>query len=100
MKGDYNESNTLLLDDSPYKALRNPDANDNSLGKTSHRIICKCLLSMKSKGHGPGGDLRNYLEGLAMAEDVQKYVEHYPFGQHAITSTHPCWNFYLKVIEG
>ncbi|KAF6155645.1 hypothetical protein GIB67_034740 [Kingdonia uniflora] len=93
IKGDYNESNTLLLDDSPYKALRNPpntaifphsysfqDANDNSLG--------------------PGGDLRNYLEGLAMAEDVQKYVEHYPFGQHAITSTHPCWNFYLKVIEG
>lgn len=23
-KGDYNESNTLLLDDSPYKALLNP----------------------------------------------------------------------------
>lgn len=23
-KGEYNESNTLLLDDSPYKALRNP----------------------------------------------------------------------------
>lgn len=22
--GDYNESNTLMLDDSPYKALRNP----------------------------------------------------------------------------
>ncbi|XP_057969742.1 uncharacterized protein LOC131158842 isoform X2 [Malania oleifera] len=44
-KGDYNESNTLLLDDSPYKALLNPphtalfpyayrfqDGNDNSLG--------------------------------------------------------------------
>ncbi|KAL8471764.1 hypothetical protein ACS0TY_029123 [Phlomoides rotata] len=44
--GDYNESNTLLLDDSPYKALLNPlhtaifpnsydfkDENDNSLGK-------------------------------------------------------------------
>jgi len=23
-KGDYNEANTLLLDDSPYKALVNP----------------------------------------------------------------------------
>ena len=23
-RGEYNESNTLLLDDSPYKALRNP----------------------------------------------------------------------------
>lgn len=23
-KGEYNETNTLLVDDSPYKALRNP----------------------------------------------------------------------------
>uniref|UniRef100_A0A2P2JT09 Mitochondrial import inner membrane translocase subunit TIM50 n=1 Tax=Rhizophora mucronata TaxID=61149 RepID=A0A2P2JT09_RHIMU len=47
-KGYYNESNTLLVDDSPYKALLNPahtaifpypyqfqDVNDNSLGKTN-----------------------------------------------------------------
>ncbi|KAF8399609.1 hypothetical protein HHK36_015478 [Tetracentron sinense] len=90
-KGYYNESNTLLLDDSPYKALRNPphtavfpysyrfwDTNDNSLG--------------------PGGDLRVYLEGLVMAEDIQKYVEQHPFGQRAITKANTSWVFYLKVI--
>nr|ABF98947.1 expressed protein [Oryza sativa Japonica Group] len=54
-QGYYSPSNTLLVDDSPYKALRNPpytaifpqpysylNSNDNSLG--------------------PGGDLRVYLE--------------------------------------
>lgn len=89
--GDFNESNTLLLDDSPYKALRNPpftaifpnpycykDVNDNSLG--------------------PGGDLRVYLEGLASADDVQKYIEANPFGQRAITNANASWNFYRKVI--
>ncbi|GFS40335.1 haloacid dehalogenase-like hydrolase (HAD) superfamily protein [Actinidia rufa] len=89
--GDYNKSNTLLLDDSPYKALRNPpntaifphsyqykDVNDNSLG--------------------PGGDLRVYLEGLALADDVQKYVELNPFGQRPITKTNLSWSFYLKII--
>lgn len=28
--GDYNESNTLLLDDSPYKGLKNPVSLSNS----------------------------------------------------------------------
>ncbi|KAJ7956485.1 NLI interacting factor-like phosphatase [Quillaja saponaria] len=90
-KGDYNESNTLLLDDSPYKALCNPmntaifpypykytDTNDASLG--------------------PGGDIRVYLEGLAMAEDVQKYVASHPFGQGPITESNPSWSFYRQVI--
>ncbi|RWR83226.1 NLI interacting factor [Cinnamomum micranthum f. kanehirae] len=90
-KGEYTPSNTLLLDDSPYKALRNPpytaifpspynfqDENDNSLG--------------------PEGDLRVYLEGLARSDDVRCYVQKHPFGQHAITSADPSWPFYLKVI--
>ncbi|KAL5751472.1 hypothetical protein ACOSP7_026075 [Xanthoceras sorbifolium] len=91
-KGEYNETNTLLLDDSPYKALRNPahtaifpysyehkDANDSSLG--------------------PGGDLRLYLEGLAAAENVQEYVRQNPFGQRAITESSPSWGFYSKIID-
>ncbi|GFP79773.1 uncharacterized fcp1 homology domain-containing protein c1271.03c [Phtheirospermum japonicum] len=86
-KGYYNESNTLLLDDSPYKALLNPlhtaifpnsyhheDKSDNSLG--------------------PGGDLRVYLEGLLTSENVQKYVEQHPFGQSAINETSLSWEFY------
>ncbi|XP_048135646.1 uncharacterized protein LOC115726611 [Rhodamnia argentea] len=90
-KGAYNESNTLLLDDSPYKALRNPantgifphsyhyrDANDNSLG--------------------PGGDLRVYLESLALADDVRKYVGQNPFGQKAIDELNPFWYYYKRVL--
>ncbi|XP_026385305.1 uncharacterized protein LOC113280912 [Papaver somniferum] len=89
-KGAYDESNTILLDDSPYKALRNPphtaifppyrfeDAGDKSLG--------------------PGGDLRVYLEGLLKAEDVQNYVEQHRFGQRAITDKNPSWGFYLRII--
>ncbi|CAL5374478.1 unnamed protein product [Camellia sinensis] len=90
-RGVYNESNTLLLDDSPYKALRNPmhtaifphpyrykDVRDNSLGRS--------------------GDLRGYLEGLASADNVQKYVQQNPFGQRPITEKNLSWAFYLKVI--
>ncbi|KAH1131166.1 hypothetical protein J1N35_002544 [Gossypium stocksii] len=91
-KGDYDESNTLLLDDSPYKALRNPantgifpypyqytDADDHSLA--------------------PGGDIRDYLERIAVAENVQKFVEQNPFGQQAITEADPHWEFYSQVIK-
>ncbi|KAF9613386.1 hypothetical protein IFM89_008216 [Coptis chinensis] len=52
-KREYNESNSLLVDDSPYKALLNPahtaifptsydigDNNDNSLG---HGVILGCI---------------------------------------------------------
>ncbi|XP_071685561.1 uncharacterized protein [Rutidosis leptorrhynchoides] len=90
-KGVYNESNTLLLDDSPYKALRNPphtaifphtyqyrDTQDNDLG--------------------PNGNLRNYLERLAASDDVQKYIEQNPFGQLPISYNDKSWKFYLKVI--
>ncbi|XP_054806092.1 leashin-like [Prosopis cineraria] len=89
-KGEFNETNTLLLDDSPYKAILNPmhtavfpysyqysDTNDTSLG--------------------PGGDLRVYLEGLAMAENVQEYVASHPFGQPPITESSPHWDFYCLV---
>ncbi|WCJ19017.1 Haloacid dehalogenase-like hydrolase (HAD) superfamily protein [Euphorbia peplus] len=91
-KGDYNESNTLLLDDSPYKALRNPantaifpypyvhsDTGDSSLG--------------------PGGDLRVYLEKLAEAQNVQEFIAHNPFGQPAITESSGKWSFYKKIVR-
>lgn len=38
--GDYNESNTLLLDDSPYKALLNP------VRLLSCYILYSCLSSL------------------------------------------------------
>ncbi|KAI6683234.1 hypothetical protein NL676_029147 [Syzygium grande] len=90
-KGAYNESNTLLLDDSPYKALRNP-ANTGIFPYSYH------YRDAKDNSLGPGGDLRVYLESLALADDVQKYVEQNPFGQRAITKSNPSWNYYKRVL--
>lgn len=90
--GYYNESNTLLVDDSPYKSLLNPahsaifpDSYDSTI--------------MNDNSLGRGGDLRVYLEGLASAdEDVRKYVEDHPFGQRAIDETCPNWEIYSQII--
>ncbi|XP_009800436.2 uncharacterized protein [Nicotiana sylvestris] len=90
-RGDYDESNTLLLDDSPYKALLNP----------AHTAIFPHSYNFKAENDdslGPGGDLRIYLEGLLKAEHVQKYVEQHPFGQRAIDDTSSDWNFYSDVL--
>ncbi|KAI6679018.1 hypothetical protein NL676_039814 [Syzygium grande] len=64
-KGVYNESNTLLLDDSPYKALCNP-ANTGIFPYSYH------YRDAKDNSLGTGGDLRVYLESLALADDVRK----------------------------
>ncbi|CAE5965679.1 unnamed protein product [Arabidopsis arenosa] len=48
---------------------------------------------------GREGELRKYLERLADAEKVQKFVAENPFGQTAITETHESWEFYSKVVE-
>lgn len=91
VEGYYNESNTLLIDDSPYKALLNPqhtaifphsfkfDRSDNSLGA--------------------GGDLKVYLERLSSAENVQNFIEQNPFGQMPITEKSHEWGFYSQVID-
>lgn len=47
---------------------------------------------------GPGGDLRVFLEGLSMAENVQNYVEQNRFGQRPITEKNPSWKFYRRII--
>ncbi|GAB4828666.1 hypothetical protein Ancab_018332 [Ancistrocladus abbreviatus] len=90
--GDYNESNTLLLDDSPYKALLNPP----------HTAIFPYSYDFKDQTDnsiGPGGNIRAYLEELAMAENVQEYIKKHPFGQSAITERSLSWSFYNKVIK-
>ncbi|KAG6584401.1 hypothetical protein SDJN03_20333, partial [Cucurbita argyrosperma subsp. sororia] len=88
---EFNASNTLLLDDSPHKALCNP-AN-TAIFPVTYRFRDTDDTSL-----GPGGDLRVYLEGLSMAENVQKYVEQNPFGQRPITEKNPSWKFYRRII--
>ncbi|KAL3525843.1 hypothetical protein ACH5RR_014215 [Cinchona calisaya] len=91
-KGYYDESNTVLLDDSPYKALLNP----------MHTAIFPhsyCYGDKSDTSLGPGGDLRVYLEGLAITENIQTYIEQHPFGQRAIDETSPSWGFYSRVLR-
>ncbi|KAL8124043.1 uncharacterized protein LOC141717944 isoform X2 [Apium graveolens] len=89
---DYDKSNTLLLDDSPYKALLNPPYT--AIFPTPYQY-----QDQNDAGLGHGGDLRVYLEGLALAEDVQEYVEQNPFGQKPIIKSDPSWSFYAEVIR-
>ncbi|KAJ4831846.1 hypothetical protein Tsubulata_017512 [Turnera subulata] len=89
-KGEYNESNTILLDDSPYKALRNPP----------HTAIFPYPYhyeDVEDSSLGPGGDLRVYLEQLAEAQNVQEFIAHNPFGQRPITESNPSWGFYRRL---
>ncbi|CAI9752751.1 unnamed protein product [Fraxinus pennsylvanica] len=91
-KGYYNESNTLLVDDSPYKALLNP----------LHTAIFPYSYHYKDKSDnslGPGGNLRVYLEDMLKCDNVKKYVEQHPFGQGAIDETNEFWSFYSRVLE-
>ncbi|KAL6637877.1 hypothetical protein ACP70R_025449 [Stipagrostis hirtigluma subsp. patula] len=91
-EGDYSPSNTLLVDDSPYKALRNPP----------HTAIFPqpfSYLNWEDNSLGPGGDLRMYLQNLAAADDVECYVRNNPFGQPFITESDPHWNFYAQIAD-
>lgn len=55
--------------------------------------MCLCLQA------GQGGDLRVYLEKLAVCDDVRCFVRENPFGQPAISDSDPSWKFYLQVID-
>uniref|UniRef100_A0A0A9EI52 Mitochondrial import inner membrane translocase subunit TIM50 n=1 Tax=Arundo donax TaxID=35708 RepID=A0A0A9EI52_ARUDO len=92
-EGWFSPSNTLLVDDSPYKALRNPP----------YTSIFPCPYSYKNEKDdslGPGGDLRLYLENLSTADDVQCYVKEHPFGQPPITQSDRHWQFYVQILDG
>ncbi|KAL9252847.1 hypothetical protein AKJ16_DCAP01844 [Drosera capensis] len=91
-KGYYNASNTLLVDDSPYKALLNPP--NTALFPVSYSFKDRRI----DDSIGPGGDIRTYLEELALAENVQEYIRSHPFGQSAITKESLTWPFYEKAI--
>ncbi|KAG2316395.1 hypothetical protein Bca52824_019517 [Brassica carinata] len=88
-KGDYNETNTVLLDDSPYKALLNPPYTAIFPHSYSHHNKSDTSL-------GNGGDLRLHLERLVEAENVQDFIKNNPFGQEAITEASETWEFYRE----
>lgn len=89
----YDESNTLLVDDDPYKAIQNPV--NTGIFPSSPSI----WAVNPDNELGPEGSLRMYLDCLAKAKNVKDYVRMNPYGQPAITETHVEWNFYQELIE-
>ncbi|EEF33784.1 conserved hypothetical protein [Ricinus communis] len=90
--GQYSSSNTLLIDDKPYKALLNsPNAgvflDEYKAGQANDTVL------------GREGGLWIYLDGLAKADDVHTYVKNHPFGQPAITAMRPDWDYYSKIVH-
>ncbi|RDY05062.1 hypothetical protein CR513_11138, partial [Mucuna pruriens] len=90
--GPFNASNTLLIDDKPYKALLNP---------VNSAIFLEPYKADNDsdKALDPMGELCSYLKGVAEARDVQSYVKDHPYGQPAVTSAHSDWKFYSRVKE-
>lgn len=92
-QGEFSPSNTLLVDDSPYKALCNPP-NTAIFPEPYNYMNQRDDYSL-----GPGGDLRVYLQRIAAADNVQNFVRDNPFGQKSITESDPNWNFYVKIVD-
>ncbi|TQD94056.1 hypothetical protein C1H46_020251 [Malus baccata] len=65
--------------------------------------VLDCVMGKAEKATviclDPKGELGKYLDGLADAKDVQIYVKENPFGQPAVSSTHPHWKFYSNVLR-
>ncbi|KAJ7976044.1 NLI interacting factor-like phosphatase [Quillaja saponaria] len=90
--GPFSAANTLLIDDKPYKALLNPA--HTAVFPESYNAV-----DNDDDALDPKGGLAIYLKGLADADDVQTYVKEHPFGQSAVTSSHPDWSFYSPILE-
>ncbi|GAB2272229.1 hypothetical protein Dimus_007050 [Dionaea muscipula] len=88
--GSYSASNTLLIDETPYKGLLNPP-------NTGIYPEAYDANNLADNALDPKEELGRYLNGLAEAEDVQAYVEAHPFGQPAVGPEHPDWEFYSNI---
>ncbi|KAM3217699.1 hypothetical protein P3L10_027142 [Capsicum annuum] len=90
--GKYSESNTLMIDVELHTALINPP-------NTAVFPPVFKIGNGKDTFLGSGGDFRKFLDGLVDADDVPTYVKEHPLiGQPAITTSHPDWNYYAKII--
>lgn len=87
----FSASNTLLIDNQPYKALLNP----------AHTAIFPSEYKaddVKDMALGSGSELRLYLDKVAEAKDVPEFIKQHPFGIPPISPLHPHWDFYSKII--
>jgi hypothetical protein len=87
--GEFNEKNTLLIDDTPYKALRNP----------AHTAIFPEAYMYDETDTFLMGPLREFLVQLIGAPDVQEFVMSHPIGVPAISPGSLHWELYRKVVD-
>lgn len=87
--GTFDQSNTLLIDDSPYKALKNPP----------HTAIFPRCYNGDEVDDSFLSELRAYLEGLHSATNVQEYVSKNPIGEPRISSAHPLWSYFSSILN-
>ncbi|MFS8027041.1 putative FCP1 domain, HAD superfamily protein [Helianthus anomalus] len=87
--GEYDESNTLLVDTKSHRALLNPP----------HTAIFPYPYCHWHTDDNSLRDLRIYLERLAASENVQKFVSENSFGQRPIREKNLSWGFYQKIIH-
>ncbi|XP_021908778.1 uncharacterized protein LOC110822858 [Carica papaya] len=91
-EGNFSATNTLLIDDKPYKGLLNP-LNTGIYPKSYKPGFAH------DDALDPNGELCLFLDGLAKADDVQSYVKTHSFGQKPVTPSHPQWFYYSKIIR-
>ncbi|CAI0465223.1 unnamed protein product [Linum tenue] len=89
---DYKPSEALLIETDPYKSFLNPPDTSIFLDEYSVKNVSDDKL-------GPDGKLRKYLDNLSKAEDVPSFVKANPFGNPAITSSHPHWSSCSEMIR-
>ncbi|CDP08748.1 unnamed protein product [Coffea canephora] len=88
----YNSSNTILVDDSPYKSFLNSPYN--AIFPTSYTCY-----TVEDNYLDPEGDFVRHLKKLAMADNVQDFIMRNRFGQSPVTEGSVEWNFYVNVVS-
>ncbi|CDP18964.1 unnamed protein product [Coffea canephora] len=84
----YNSSNTILVDDSPYKSFLNSVSTPSQL----ILMLYMCMFS-QIRRLDLERDFVRYLKKLADADNVQEFRKQNPFGQSSITEGSEDWNF-------
>lgn len=87
--GEFNASNTLLIDDTPYKALRNPP----------YTAIFPHAYEYNEADTFLQGPLVEYLTQLRDAVDVREFVRTNPIGLPALAPGCLHWNVYQEVLQ-
>ncbi|CAA0823982.1 CDT1-like protein a- chloroplastic [Striga hermonthica] len=87
----YDTTNTVLVDDSPYKLFLNPLHNAIFL-KTYNGSVHDNYLDLEGK-------FVNYLTKLADADDVQSYIRQNPIDYENIKQGSEEWNYNIAIAD-